>query len=383
MKIVNETERVNHTNIGMRYGSSLLKLRTVITNLMTSFQEAGALELDMPSLLDSASLIDLYGEDIRNQAFITTGPINEEKILRPDFTVPIVEMHIATEKKEAKYSYSGTVWRSQPHGSRQPTEYYQAGFECFHQTDPARADAEIFALFQQCAWGLELDIELGDIAILRAVVSSLDISDNKRSLLLRHLWRPNRFRQLIRQLSQGNNVSKSRSILFQSIVKDKLNEYVEATGPKIGLRSLNEIKKRSKELLNEELSRPISLNLVKLIEEVLALQCPLSQASREITRFFSIGDELRNVSYNLENRIDAMSELGIDVKNLRFLTNLSRTSLEYYDGFVFSTSIKARPYLAPVSQGGRYNALTKILGKGADIPAVGGIVRPEILALVR
>ena len=376
-------ERTNQKNIRMRYGSSLLKLREVISNLMISFQEAGAVELDMPYLLDSASLIDLYGEDIRNQAYITTGPINEEKILRPDFTVPIVEMHIATKKKEAKYSYSGAVWRSEPRGSRQPTEYYQAGFEFFHQTDQARADAEIFVLFQQCTRGVELDIELGDIAILRAVVSSLDISDNKRSLLLRHLWRPNRFIQLIRQLSQGNSVSNSRSILFQSIVSDKLNEYIDSAGPTIGLRSLNEIKKRSKELLKEELDSPISLNLVKLIEEILALRCPLSKASSEITRFFSVGDELRNVSYDLENRIDAMSDLGIDVKKLKFLTKLSRTSLEYYDGFVFSTSIKGRSDLAPVAQGGRYNALTKILGKGANIPAVGGIVRPEILASVR
>ena len=78
-----------------------------------------------------------------------------------------------------------------------------------------------------------------------------------------------------------------------------------------------------------------------------------------------------------------MSELGINVKNLNFLTNLSRTSLEYYDGFVFSTSLKDRPNLPPVVQGGRYNALTKILGKGTEIPAVGGIVRPEILASAR
>ena len=350
---------------------------------MASFQEAGALELDMPSLLESGSLVDLYGEDIRNQAFTITGSINEEKILRPDFTVPIVEMHIATKKLEAKYSYSGTVWRSQPHGSKQPTEYHQSGFEYFHQSEPSRADAEIFDLFQRCTSGVELDTELGDIGVLRAVVGSLDISDNKRRLLLRHLWRPDRFRQLITQLSLGDSGGNSRSALFQSIKSDKLNEYIDANGPKIGLRSLNEIKKRSKELLKEELSRPLSLNLVKEIEQILSLQCPLSKVVNEMTQFFPLGNELKDVCYNLESRIDAMSELGINMKKLRFLTNLTRTSLEYYDGFVFSISIPGRPHLPPVSQGGRYNALTKVLGKGATIPAVGGIVRPEILASVR
>ena len=380
---MNESELAKQKILDIRYGSSLVKFRVVIANLLMLFQEAGALELEIPSLLDSGTLIDLYGEDIRNRAYTTTGLLNEEKILRPDFTVPIVEMHIATKKREAKYSYSGAVWRSQPYGSKQPTEYYQAGFEYFHQSDPARADAEIFELFQRCTGGIELDIELGDIGILRAVVSSLDISDNKRSLLLRHLWRPNRFRHLIKQLSEGTNVSNMRSMLFQSITSNNLKEHIESNGPKIGLRTLSEIKKRSKELLKEELRRPISFNLVKAIDEILALQCPLSKASSEIARFFSVGDELRNVAHNLENRIDAMSELGVNVKDLKFLTNLSRTSPEYYDGFIFSTSVKDRPLLPPVTQGGRYNALTRILGKGANIPAVGGIVRSEILASIR
>lgn len=373
----------NQNNNNIRYGDRLVNLRVVITNLMTLFEEAGALEVDVPSLLDSGSLIDLYGEDIRNQAYTTNGPTNDEKILRPDFTVPIVEMHIATKKREAKYSYSGTVWRSQPRGSKQSTEYYQSGFENFHQSDSALADAKIFELFQRCTRGFEVDNEFGDIGILRAVVRSLDISENKRSLLLRHLWRPDRFRQLIKQLSHGKSVSNSRSILFQSIVSKKLNEYIKSNGQIIGLRTLNQIKKRSKELLKEELGKPISLNLVKVIEEIMALRCPLSRASSEIARFFSIGNELREVSYNLESRIDAMSELGINVKNLNFLINPSRASLEYYDGFVFSTSIKGQPHLPPVAQGGRYNALTKILGKGAEIPAVGGIVRPEILASLK
>ena len=265
-----EREFTKKTDLNIRFGSSLTKLRAVISNVMKLFQEAGALELDMPSLLDSHALIDLYGEDIRNQAY-TTGHINREKILRPDFTVPIVEMHIATEQKEAKYSYCGPVWRSQLYGSQEPTEYYQAGFEYFHQTDSARADAEIFELFQHCTRGVDLDIELGDVGILRAVVSSLDISDNKRSLLLRHLWRPDRFIQLIRQLSEDNSISTSRSLLFESITSDKLNEYVNANGPKIGLRTLEEIGLANSSLNSSSDRFLISSRVLKPILGPLAL----------------------------------------------------------------------------------------------------------------
>ena len=78
-----------------------------------------------------------------------------------------------------------------------------------------------------------------------------------------------------------------------------------------------------------------------------------------------------------------MTEIGIDIGKLSFATNLSQTSLEYYDGFIFSMSVKGLPNIPPISQGGRYNELTSILAKGASVPAVGGIIRPEILSSLR
>ena len=67
---------------------------------------------------------------------------------------------------------------------------------------------------------------------------------------------------------------------------------------------------------------------------------------------------------------------------MNFVANLTRTSLEYYDGFIFISSVKGASFLPPVAQGGRYDALTSILGKGKKIPAVGGIIRPEILSFL-
>ena len=56
--------------------------------------------------------------------------------------------------------------------------------------------------------------------------------------------------------------------------------------------------------------------------------------------------------------------------------------MEYYDGFVFGFYAEARPDLPPVATGGRYDALTRVLGQGRSIPAVGGVIRPaQVLAL--
>ncbi|MEL6419793.1 MAG: ATP phosphoribosyltransferase regulatory subunit, partial [Pseudomonadota bacterium] len=57
-----------------------------------------------------------------------------------------------------------------------------------------------------------------------------------------------------------------------------------------------------------------------------------------------------------------------------------RTSMEYYDGFVFGFYAEGRADLPPVATGGRYDALTRRLGEGRAIPAVGAVIRPGILA---
>ena len=59
---------------------------------------------------------------------------------------------------------------------------------------------------------------------------------------------------------------------------------------------------------------------------------------------------------------------------------MGRATMEYYDGFVFDLRRPGRGGEPPVASGGRYDALTRVLGGGRGIPAVGGIVRPAMLA---
>ena len=80
----------------------------------------------------------------------------------------------------------------------------------------------------------------------------------------------------------------------------------------------------------------------------------------------------------MEARLEALAGHGIDVNALTFEASHGRTTLEYYDGFVFSFHGPAD--LPPVASGGRYDALTAVLGAGRSIPAVGGIIRPGLVA---
>jgi ATP phosphoribosyltransferase regulatory subunit len=84
----------------------------------------------------------------------------------------------------------------------------------------------------------------------------------------------------------------------------------------------------------------------------------------------------------MAERMDAMTAKGVEIEDLSFEASYGRTLLEYYDGFVFGFMVEGRPDLPPVASGGRYDALTRVLGKGREIPAVGGVIRPELVHML-
>ena len=76
-----------------------------------------------------------------------------------------------------------------------------------------------------------------------------------------------------------------------------------------------------------------------------------------------------------------LADLGISPETVLFDASHGHRTMEYYDGFTFSFVAESRPGWPPVATGGRYDALTAVLGRGGRaIPAVGGIIRPGLVA---
>ncbi len=93
-------------------------------------------------------------------------------MLRPDFTVPVVQMHMAGGAEPARYTYAGRgVSPSGTRPGRRANEYLQVGYEVFDRADPAAADAEVFALIAEMLAPLRLRAATGDIGILMAAVA--------------------------------------------------------------------------------------------------------------------------------------------------------------------------------------------------------------------
>jgi len=109
----------------------------------------------------------------------------------------------------------------------------------------------------------------------------------------------------------------------------------------------------------------------------------LVEASTYIKKISRSNVELNEAVILLENRLDAMSDAKVDTKKMSFEVSFGRTSMEYYDGFVFEIHVDKKGILAPVAQGGRYDELTKFFNNRGDsenvLSAIGGIIRPEIL----
>ena len=349
------------------------KVITAAAGIESLFQQAGAATIQAAILQPAETLLDLYGEDIRARAYVTSDPLRGEQMLRPDFTVPVVQMHMEQGAEPARYTYNGVVFRRQEDDASRANEYLQVGYEVFDRSNPAETDAEVFALIQNALGDAPVRATVGDIGILMAAVDGLNTSERRKSALRRHIWRPKRFRALLDRFAGRVETPAARQALIAS------DDPIAQAGPQIGLRSAAEVAERIDVLKSDAALAPISAVEVDLIEAISQVRetCP-----NALAQLRDIAVDLPSITgavTRLGERFDALDARGVETSTLMFETSYGRTSMEYYDGFVFGFHATDHAGLSPIATGGRYDALTQRLGKGDAIPAVGGVIRPDLL----
>ena len=341
-----------------------------------AFQKAGARVVEPDILQPARALLDLYGEDIRARAFTTHDPLCGEMMLRPDFTVPVAQMHMRDHAEPARYTYAGPVFRRQQDGGR-PREYTQVGFELFTRTDdPAKAEAEVFALFHRLLADYPVMATTGDMGVVIAAVDGLATTDHRRAALRRHIWRPRRFRALMNRFAGCQPLPHAR----QALVDDpRTPEDLATLAPRIGLRTAREVADRIARIRTDAAAPPISRTEATIIDTILDLKDTAPSALKTLRTLARDMACLTPALDALDARLSAFTANGIDVDALHFDAAYGCTRMEYYDGFVFGFSAPERPDLPPVASGGRYDALTAALGNGVPLPAVGGALRMDVL----
>ncbi|MEM8630963.1 MAG: ATP phosphoribosyltransferase regulatory subunit [Pseudomonadota bacterium] len=338
-------------------------IRAEGARLQAGFLAAGAMPVDPDILLPAETLLDLYGEDIRARAYVTSDPLRGEQMLRPDFTVPVVQDHIARAAGPARYTYSGEVFRQQENDPSRASEYLQVGFERFGG-EVSEADAEVFALVTEALVGLPVRPVVGDIGLLIAAVSGLTTSERRKAALMRHIWRPARFRSMVARFSRPA----------------KVREVATTTAPHVGLRSEAEIAERLSILADEAAQPPLPGAEARFIDALLSIKGPVPEAAEALK---SLGNaSIREAVALFADRLSALEARGTDLWTLHFEASYGRSLMEYYDGFVFGFQPK-EPGATPVATGGRYDALTRVLGQGRAVPAVGAVIRPGLTLELR
>ncbi|MDX8350822.1 ATP phosphoribosyltransferase regulatory subunit [Cognatiyoonia sp. IB215182] len=340
--------------------------------LSDHFAALGAQVVKADVLQPADTLLDLYGEDIRARAYLTSDPLRGEMVLRPDFTVPVVQMHMESHAEPARYTYAGKVFRKQETDETRANEYVQVGYEVFDGQNPAAADAEVFAAIANALAGLPVRPATGDIGILTAAVRGLKTTDARKAALLRHIWRPGRFKALLKRYGSGD-IPPARAALLAA------DDPFADAGPDIGLRSRAEVAARIDALRADAAAAPLASEETALIDALLNLR---ETVPNVLSALADIAVDLPAIGPAVDRmaaRMYALSARGVDVDALEFEGNYGRTSLEYYDGFVFGFYSTQRPDLPPVATGGRYDALTAQLGQGRAVPAVGGVIRPDLV----
>ncbi len=335
------------------------------------FRNAGAVPVEAAILQPADVLLDLYGEDIRGRAYVTDDPVQGEMMLRPDFTVPVVQMHMETQAEPARYTYAGPVFRKQEDDPRRVREYTQVGYEVFDGQSPAAADAEVFATVKAALGDVPVRAATGDIGLLKAAVAGLQTTEARKAALMRHIWRPARFKALLDRFGGKTAVPAKRVALLAAA-----DPFADA-GPEAGLRTRAEVRARIEALRADAAASPISGEEITLIEAVLGLRETLPHVLSALRDIVVDLPAIAEAVDTFDARLAALAGRGVAVEDLPFEGSYGRTSLEYYSGFVFG--FYGAKDARPVATGGRYDALTEVLGDDRAVPAVGGVIRPDLL----
>lgn len=345
---------------------------------LAAFAARGAQLFDTSILQPAGTLLDLYGEDIRGRAYTTADPVRGEQMLRPDFTVPLVQHHVASAAAPTRYAYLGEVFRRQEDAPDRPSEYLQAGYEVIGaEAAPEKVEAEVFATLSDVLAPHGLQAAMGDIGLLAAAIDGLPTSARRRAALRRHIWRPHRFRALLHRFA-GRVEAPERAALLERLKDSSVDALISAAAPIIGLRSPQEVAARIAALQEDAQTAPLPGDVLEAIDRLLTVRAAPEAA---LTALQSLSTDLPAIApavARLERRLAALEDAGLDLPAMQFEAAYGRTRMEYYDGFVFGLSLPGRPELPPVATGGRYDALTDRLGRA--LPAVGGVIRPSVLA---
>ncbi len=337
--------------------------------LRGTFEARGAEVFETDVLQPAGALLDLYGEDIRARAFVTHDPLRGEMMLRPDFTIPLVQRHMGEGRRAGPLYLRGRG--VPPAGGRSATarrNTFRSGSSCSTGRVRPRPTPRSSPPSPRscCPW-----------ASRPRWATSVFCAPPSRGCRPAPRARPHSSTISGVRAASGrfSAATRNRAKTARSCnPSDPLAGKVE-----VGLRTAEEILARLDHLRDDREVPPLPRDEIALVDALLAVR---GKAHDAVSQLRDLAIDLPSIGAavdRLTDRFDALEGRGVDLRRLDFEAAYGRTTLEYYDGFVFGFYAEGRPGLPPVASGGRYDALTRAIGGGDGVPAVGGVIRPGLL----
>jgi ATP phosphoribosyltransferase regulatory subunit len=356
--------------------------------LLSSFAQAGYVKAEPAILQPAEPFLDLSGEDIRKNLYLTSDAGGEELCLRPDLTIPVARDYLASGKagRPAGFCYLGPVFR---YRAGRPSEFLQAGIESFGRQDRAAADAEMLALGLEAvaAFGItDVEIRTGDVALFTALIDALALYPVWRRRLMKDFNRKTSLVQDIERLTltTGAGRNEYEGVLAALAGSDRkaalalVTDMMSIAGAtNVGGRTVDEIADRFLEQSTLK-SGALPRDALAIIKRFLSITGDPDDALGQLRALASdAGLDIHAAIDQVENRTGFMAARGIETRRISFATSFGR-GVDYYTGFEFELQRKGDGD-EPLVAGGRYDGLMTQLGASAPIPAVGFSIWIEAL----
>jgi ATP phosphoribosyltransferase regulatory subunit len=346
--------------------------------LLGLFAREGYARAEVGVLQPVEAFLEVSGEDIRKRLFVVQDGEGREQCLRPEYTIPLCQAHLAAGASSGAHAYLGPVFRMR---AGESGEFLQAGVESFGRADREAADAEVLALACEgvALAGLQApQVRLGDVAVLRAALAALKLPASAERRLMRAVTAGKGEASaavLDEPASDGMSAHAGLLQTIQGQDPQAARRFVEdvlaiAGVSTVGGRTAADIAGRFLARAGE-LGQGVSAEARAVVGRLLAIGGDPDASSAALRALSAdAGIDIAAEIDALEARTGFMAARGLDVGAMRFEAAFAR-NLDYYTGFIFELHDPAPGSPKPVAGGGRYDGLMERLGASAPVPAVG------------
>ena len=357
----------------------------------------GYRQLETPVLEPTELFLRKSGGELASQLYSFTDAGSNSVSLRPEFTSPIMRHYLenaANITLPARWQYCGPVFRFDVSHPEASSQFTQVGGELIGSSEIA-ADVELLNLAVAVPSQLGLDgwvLQLADLDILDSLLEPVGVSERARSFIIQSMPRLREGRSAVpglleegrrlhlvggsngsiasgdvdsedaalRQAVQGLNDTQARSVLLGLLQWNSADQLGQRTPEDVVERMLQKIRGTD----NEEKLR----QGLELASDLAVIKGEPGPALQTVKKTLASAGANQDAAGRLSEVISLMAH-GPDIKGQVVLDFSLVRGLAYYNGVIFEVSHPGWP--GTLGGGGRYDTLSRALGGGDAVPALG------------